>query len=73
MSSQTSGPFARGCCATRGTARRDGRAACRHRQDRAPRGVVVVLHGYAAFVIVPPVRLSTMTGLSNQVIVGLAP
>ena len=57
----------------RGTARRDGGAACRHRQDRAPRGVVVMLHGYAAFVIVPPVRLSTMTGLSNQVIVGLAP
>ena len=57
----------------RGTARGDRRAACRHRQDRTPRGVVIVLHCYAAFVMVPPVRLSTMTGVSNQVIVGLAP
>jgi hypothetical protein len=29
--------------------------------------------GQAALVIAPPARLSTITGLSNQVIAGLAP
>src|SRR5262249_21307644 len=41
-------------------------------KDTAPRGVVV-LHGHAAFVMVPPLALSTTSGLSNQAMVGSAP
>ena len=32
-----------------------------------------VLHGHAALVMVPPIALSTTTGLSNQLIDGLPP
>ena len=50
------------------TRRSSGRAG---RQHGGPSGIVVVLHDHAAFV--PAVELSTMTGVSNQVIVGCAP
>src|SRR5262249_27968440 len=43
------------------------------RRERAAGDIVIALHGHAAFVIVPPVELSTTTGLSNQVMAGLAP
>src|SRR5262245_17829021 len=53
-----------------GSTGRDRRAG---RRERAAGDIVIALHGHAAFVIVPPVELSTTTGLSNQVMAGLAP
>ena len=53
-----------------GSARGD---CCARGHERAAGNIVIMCHAHAAFVIVPPVELSTTTGLSNQVIVGFVP